>query len=453
MERGTHTETRGRVKDFESRMRHRRIGGQLILTLSPLIVVGVVASVSTVAILASAYLQGNGYPLVLEAATVQVLFTIAIVYLPVFFGGIVLLLTTFRRLVLTPLGEVAAAAYRLEPSALEALAQTPGSFEIGALTDALLGMIAQIQEKNRLLHLHANRLEQAVQERTEELARSLDELTATKNALVRQEKLASLGQLAAGIAHEINNPAGFVGSNLKTLKDYTERYTDLNRQILDITEITRRDDTAALATALRDLAEKTVEHDIEFIIDDTTALIDESIAGVQRVSEIVQGLLRFARPETEELSSTAILEAVQEALRMLDGELRHKHALRIAIAPGCTVNAKHGQLVQVFLNLILNAGQAMPEGGTITIVGTCTGENVTVEITDTGPGIPPDIIDRIFDPFFTTKPVGAGTGLGLSIVHGMIGSFDGSIDVESTVGTGTTFRIILPRGPETEETQ
>ncbi|MFP4210981.1 MAG: sensor histidine kinase [Alkalispirochaeta sp.] len=452
MNRVVHTETRGRARDFESRMRHRRIGGQLLLTLSPLIAVGVVASNTTIVILVSAYLQGEGYPLVLEASTVRILLTIAIVYLPVFLGGIVLLQRTFRRLVLDPIGEIAAAAYRLEPGALEALAEAPGSFEIGALTDALLGMINQIQEKNRLLHRHANRLEQAVQERTEELARSLEELTATKNALVRQEKLASLGQLAAGVAHEINNPAGFVGSNLKTLKGYGKRYADLNRHLLTFAELAREGTDTTLSAAAGNLVDKIGEYEIDYIIDDTTALIDESLSGIRRVSDIVQGLLRFARPDTEEVSSTAILDVVQEALRTLDGELSQGNTIRIMIDRDCTVIAKHGQLVQVFRNLILNAGQAMPEGGTITVNGGCTDNEVTITISDTGLGIPPDVIDRIFDPFFTTKPVGSGTGLGLAIVHGMIHSLGGSIDVESSPGTGTTFRITLPRGRELEET-
>lgn len=355
----------------------------------------------------------------------------------VLYGGL-------KRLVLRPLATITDAAGSRNTGILEQIALRPESTEFGTLVGALLGMIEQIEEKNRELREHAESLEAAVSERTRELQSSLEELKSTKNLMVRQEKLASIGQLSAGIAHEINNPAGFVHSNLRTLDDYQQEISDLfdkGSELVRLVRTGRFDRAVPLAEEIKDEEEAI---DLEFLRNDAKDIIASSLRGMRRIAEIVKHLQRFARRDDNDGEGVEIPEAVDEALQLLHNELKHSCEVELALEECPKSAGNHGRMTQILVNLLMNAKQAMPQGGKITITQECIDGEIRLTITDTGTGMPPEVRERIFDPFYTTKPVGVGTGLGLSIVHGMMESFGGSIDVESEEGRGTTMRLLLP---------
>jgi PAS domain S-box-containing protein len=280
-----------------------------------------------------------------------------------------------------------------------------------------------------------------------ELAQRLAEMTAlnhkledTQGQLLQSEKMASIGQLAAGVAHELNNPIGFVHSNLGTLETYLE----------DIFEIANACETAAAkAVNPADFARidaLKAEKDFDFLKTDIFQLMHESKDGLSRVKKIVQDLKDFSRVEDVEWQWADLHHCLDSTLNIVWNELKYKCTVNKHYADALPqINCLPSQLNQVFMNLLVNAAQAIPEKGEITISTTHPGvDSVQVRIRDTGSGIAAENLARIFDPFFTTKPVGKGTGLGLSIAYGIIQRHKGRIEARSTVGEGTTFIITLP---------
>jgi signal transduction histidine kinase/ActR/RegA family two-component response regulator len=273
-------------------------------------------------------------------------------------------------------------------------------------------------------------LERRVQDRTSALeaanaglASSLAELRHAQQQLLLADRLAAVGRLSAGIAHEINNPLAYVTSNL----DY------LDEQLPALIR-----DPASIAHA-----------DVETIGQDVKGAIDEARQGSERVRRIVADLKMFARSDEEQREDVDLPDILETSIKMVMNELRHRGRLVKQLDPVPPVHADRGRLGQVFLNLLINAAQALPDGdpdANAVTVRTCTdGQGrAVVEIRDTGVGIPPEVRDRIFDPFFTTKPVGVGTGLGLSICHSIVSALGGDIAVESEIGRGTVFRLVLP---------
>jgi signal transduction histidine kinase len=257
------------------------------------------------------------------------------------------------------------------------------------------------------------------------VVRDLREVADLRRQLLVSGRLAAVGELAAGIAHEINNPLAFVRSNLSQLE--------------------------AIWKELR-LLPASAEH--TELMHDVDALFEESIEGVDRAAEIVRSVRSFAHAGSATRESTDLRPLLEDVLHVASAQLRgrvnvmreYDDALpRVVCAPQ--------QLRQVFLNLIVNAAQAVEAGGTVLVATRRDGDHVIVSVADDGCGIPPDLLDRIFDPFFTTKPVGVGTGLGLGIAHQIVSSHGGDIQVESTPGSGTVFRVRLPAerarmGPE-----
>jgi len=295
----------------------------------------------------------------------------------------------------------------------------------------LVNMVSIVIENTRL------HLEQAARIRA--LSELNQKLKEAQSQLLQSEKLASIGQLAAGVAHEINNPIGFVYSNLGTLQRY---FTDLLRLIeaYESAESTIGDN--AVVANLHALKKKA---DLDFLREDTTALMNESRDGITRVKDIVQNLKDFSHPDgSDEWQWAALQQGLESTLNIVWNELKYK----------CTVIKEYGnipdieclpsQLNQVFMNMLVNAGHAIEERGTITLRTGTQGDQVWVEIEDTGKGIAPENLKRIFDPFFTTKPVGTGTGLGLSLTYSIVQKHKGRVEVDSTVGQGTRFRICLP---------
>ena len=282
-----------------------------------------------------------------------------------------------------------------------------------------------------------------VREGDQELLRRHEELnvrlTAAQAKLLQAEKLASIGQLAAGVAHEINNPIGYVHSNLASLQEYLSSLFAL----IDVYErALHSPDPRAMQAEIDTTRERL---DIDFISRDLPQLMTESRQGIERVTRIVRDLKDFSRTERDSAWKLADLHAgLESTLNIVWNELRYKVTLEREYGTLPMVECLQSELNQVFMNLLLNAGQAIEERG---VIGLRTGHAdgmVWVEVSDNGPGIPTDMQQRIFDPFFTTKPVGTGTGLGLSISYGIVAKHHGRIEVDSAPGAGSRFKVILP---------
>ena len=260
--------------------------------------------------------------------------------------------------------------------------------------------------------------------------------------VLQTEKMASLGQLAAGIAHEVNNPVGFVSSNLGTLKRYSENierfFNELKSGFSQNGKF--RDALLLLDDTVRKLK-------IEFILNDMNSVIDESLEGTSRVKRIVQDLKDFSHIDTKKLVSFDLNDGIESTLNILRNELKHKAELNKELGDIPHIICFPQQLNQVIMNLVMNGIQAIEGFGIITI---CTFEEdngVSLQISDNGCGMPKEIVSRVFDPFFTTKDVGQGTGLGLHIVYGIVNRHGGSIKIDSSQGVGTTFTVNLPLAP------
>jgi signal transduction histidine kinase len=277
-------------------------------------------------------------------------------------------------------------------------------------------------------------------------------LKQTQAYLVQAEKLMSLGELAAGVAHEINNPVGFINSNLETMakyldkaKDIIEQYRKLGQMVLKI-DVTRED----LILCEQQILEHEHDSKLERVLADFTPIITESRDGVERVAKIVQSLRNFARSGNEnEVVSNDLNQIVEDALMIMKNEIKYVAIVEKNLASVNPVLCDKGQVAQVLINILHNAVQAIKgqnrgEMGKIVIETYLEGEYVICRIADDGPGIKPDHLNRIFDPFFTTKEVGSGTGLGLSIAYGIIKKFAGELLAESIYGAGAAFIIKLP---------
>lgn len=278
----------------------------------------------------------------------------------------------------------------------------------------------------------------------EQLSQALVELQEHKNRVVQSEKLASIGQLAAGVAHEINNPVGYVTSNLGTISEYAVTMKELLEVYADLDQLPVEEsvDRTQLQKRVNNIRE---EEDLDFILDDLGSVLKESMEGVHRVAEIVQNLKSFAREDSNEKSSHNVNEGIEAVTKVIWNELKYRCEVEHHLNPIPEVEGHGGQINQVVMNMMVNASQAMPEEGGLLKVGTSLVNNeVEIKISDNGSGMTEDTLNKVFDPFFTTKDVGVGTGLGLSIGHGIIEDHGGRIEVESEVGRGTTFRIYLP---------
>ena len=315
--------------------------------------------------------------------------------------------------------------------------------QIRARTAELEAVLRENERVNQQLQreIQERRTAQAELEKEKEEQRILiARLEEAQNQLLQSEKLASIGQLAAGIAHEINNPIGFVNSNLSTLSRYTH---DLLRLVAayeadePAADGTPRDNRAEIR-AIRD------DIDLEFLRDDLPALIAESAEGATRVRQIVQDLRDFSRTGSTTFEPADLHAGIESTLNVATNELKYKADVVRDYGTLPLVECVAAQINQVFLNLLVNAAQAMTSRGTITIRSGRSGDQVWVSIADDGPGIPDDVLPRIFDPFFTTKPVGRGTGLGLSLSYGIVQRHGGRIEVVSQTGKGATFTMFLP---------
>lgn len=274
-------------------------------------------------------------------------------------------------------------------------------------------------------------------EKNRQLAVAYEDLKATQSQLLQQEKMASVGQLAAGVAHEINNPMGFIISNISTFGKYSGVLEEYIRQTDALV-------TEANTEALDRLKALKETLDISFILEDLATMVRESLDGAERVRTIVQSLKRFSNVDEAEVQHVNVNDILESTLSIAWNDLSAKAEIVRSFGDLPLIECRPQDLGQVFLNVLKNAAQAIPEHGIIHLKTGFANDTVTIAISDNGCGIPPDVIDRIFDPFFTTRPVGHGVGLGLSVCYDIIKKSGGTIEAASVVGKRTIFTIRLP---------
>lgn len=305
--------------------------------------------------------------------------------------------------------------------------------------DVLELCVERALERRTLLR-NARKYKEDLESRNAELARRKAELERMQAQLVHSEKMASLGQLAAGVAHELNNPAGFILSNISALPDYLRRLERI-LSTYDSVSLTPADFEVVAA----------VKSDVEYrrILSDLDSIATDCFSGAERIKGIVQNLRLFSRLDEAELKEVDVHEGIESTIRLLSQYFTSPVIeLRRVYGSLPRISCYAGQLNQVWMNLLVNAAQAIGQSrGEVTIRTSSRDQVVDVSVSDTGRGISPEHINRIFDPFFTTKAIGEGTGLGLSISHGIIMRHGGRLTVESAVGRGTTFNVILPVQP------
>ncbi|MDE1885450.1 MAG: sensor histidine kinase, partial [Xanthomonadaceae bacterium] len=264
-------------------------------------------------------------------------------------------------------------------------------------------------------------------------------LKGAREQVIQSEKLASIGQLAAGVAHEINNPIGYVKSNLNSLRQYIGQLLAAMQAYAAAAS-----DPGDAATAAR-VEQVRRECDLEFLVTDVRQLLEESRDGIDRVCKIVSDLKDFSRRDNlDDWVQADVHEGIESTLNIVWNELKYKAQVVRTFGELPPIECLPSELNQVFMNMFINAGQAIRTKGLITVSTERCGDKVRICIGDDGDGIPADLLPRIFDPFFTTKPVGEGTGLGLAISYGIVTKHHGTIQVTSAPGQGTMFQIELP---------
>ncbi|MEK6713517.1 MAG: ATP-binding protein [Nitrospirota bacterium] len=294
-------------------------------------------------------------------------------------------------------------------------------------------------------------LEERVKNRTDELrvARDSSEealkiLQQTQAQLVQNDKMASVGQLSAGIAHEINNPTGFVLSNLKTLEEYINdirclitEYDTLLQRCIGISD----EDVSCIVKNIEKFKEKI---DVVFLLHDIAQIFKETQDGMRRISKIVRDMKEFSHAGSDKPEYTDVNKGLESTLNIVWNEIKYKAEVKTLYGDIPQVLCYSQQLNQVFMNILVNAAHAIEGRGVITLRTFSENGNVVIEISDTGKGISPEHLSRIFEPFFTTKPVGMGTGLGLSVAYAIIKKHNGEITVDSKIGAGTRFQVCIP---------
>lgn len=322
-------------------------------------------------------------------------------------------------------------------------------------------ILSELSQYSSQLSILNDELELRVSSRTEELEATCLDLQNTQSRMVQQEKMASIGQLAAGVAHEINNPLGYISSNINRLEEYVndifEYVDELEKMVAtadtieaDTIEVGSVDVEKGSSHTIATLREKC---DFDFIRTDLPELLKDCVEGSVRVQEIVENLKSFSRiDDAAKITEFDINDAVNNCLKLVHNELKYHCDVKKELKSTLNVLGHYGQINQVISNLLINASHAIKDTekhGSITIKTWSDDSNVYLVIQDSGTGISEDYIDKIFDPFFTTKEVGKGTGLGLNISYDIIvNNHSGELTVESEIGKGTCFFITLPKSQQ-----
>ena len=271
---------------------------------------------------------------------------------------------------------------------------------------------------------------------------------ASQAQVIHTTKLASLGQMVAGVAHEINTPLGFVKSNVEVVSDLLSEYEAAVTKVMTGVDLMLTLDASMVDRAKSAIQKARIELARATSLHEARELLTDSSEGLKQMSSLVLNLKGFARVDRDGMDTIDLNDSVRSALTIAGHQLRDRINVVQELGDVPKVKCMPSQINQVFLNMITNASQAMGDEGTLTIRSVAKPNFVEVSFEDTGSGIPDDVLPKIFDPFFTTKPVGEGTGLGLSIVHKIIQGHGGAIRVKSQVGKGTTFSVELPLAPK-----
>lgn len=295
-----------------------------------------------------------------------------------------------------------------------------------------------LQQSQQALAVEQERLEQRVQERTQELTQALQDLQQTQTQLIQTEKMSSLGQMVAGIAHEINNPINFIDGNLAYAHSYTQ-------DLLNLMQLYQQE----YPQPTSNLQKQAKAIDLDFLSTDFPKLLSSMKMGVQRIQNIVLALRNFSRLDEAEIKRVDLHEGIDSTLLILSHRLKQGIKLTKNYGTLPLVQCHPAQINQVFMNILSNSIDALLETRTDSqkiVIQTqqVSAEQVCITIQDNGPGIPSHIQSKLFDPFFTTKPIGQGTGLGLSICYEIVKKHQGQIHINSAVGNGAEFQIILP---------
>lgn len=299
--------------------------------------------------------------------------------------------------------------------------------------------------------IERKKVEKELKQSHDKLDHALAELKKSQTQMLRSEKLASIGQLAAGIAHEINNPTAFIASNLGTLTDYQKdqiRLIELGQKLT--TQLKTIISGNGLPADITETVEQMVSFgnkiDIDFIQEDITDIINDCRLGTDRIKNIVISLKHFSKPGKGTLEDTDIHQVLESTLKIVWNELKHKAVISKKYGDLPLVRSYPRQISRIFINILMNAAQAIEEHGEILILTKANVEEgyVEIRIADNGMGIPQENLAKIFDPFYTTKDVGQGTGLGLSVVHGIVEQLSGQVIVDSKLNKGTSVTVYLP---------
>lgn len=288
----------------------------------------------------------------------------------------------------------------------------------------------ELQRKHEALMASEARYKALAENLEERVKEQVNTIASAHRQLYQAEKLASVGQLAAGVAHEINNPIGFIRSNLGTAQSYVQKFQAVAEQV-------RSSGNAALIAAWQ-------AADLDFVLEDFPSLLQESVNGADRVARIVSDLKGFSSVDQSEEEIVDLNDNIRSACNVAASQISGRADLKLSLGDLPPLRCHAGHLSQVFLNLLLNAVQAIKKSGEIHIQSAVEKGQIIIRFKDTGSGIPPDILPRIFDPFFTTKEVGSGTGLGLAVSRDIVVAHGGRLEVSSETDVGTTLTIYLP---------
>jgi len=332
---------------------------------------------------------------------------------------LIILSIVTSRILLRPLYDVLDAIRNLDTSKELVAVPINNETELGLLAQSFNEMAERTFDSQKALRGKIHELETAN-----------TEIRDTQAKLVHAAKMASLGQLVAGVAHELNNPIGFIYSNLGVLRDYSSRLVGLVNTAQNKPE---------------QLSSEKQTADFDYIVKDLPKLISSCEDGARRTRDIVLGLRNFSRLDEAQVKEVDLHEGIESTLQLLTGELKNRIKVHTEFGNLPKVTCYASQINQVFMNILSNAAQAIDGNGEIFITSRRQGKDqVAIVIRDTGKGMDRTTLEKVFDPFFTTKSHGAGTGLGLSISYGVIQKHGGDIIVQSEVGKGTEFTIVIP---------
>jgi len=361
------------------------------------------------------------------------------------------------RSIYIPLFELKAAADEIGKGKLNTQIEVKSNDEVGQLAASFKNMLNDLQKTTTSIDnlnreiTERKKAEESVRDACEDLEKANQEMKEMQSQLVQSEKLASIGQLAAGVAHEMNTPVGFVASNFETLENYMRKIRELFQIYGELIEKIETSDKAVLLDKVDAISKSRNELKIDFILKDLPVLFDDSREGIDRITCIVQNLRDFSRiDKPENFDTYNINDGIKATLVVAQNEIKYDADVEMELSEVPQILCSTGQINQVILNILINASQAIKsqerdDKGKITIRTYATDNDVVCEISDDGPSIEPDKLDKIFDPFFTTKPVGEGTGLGLSISYDIIViKHKGALLVDNSDGNGTKFTIKLP---------